>query len=118
MLWFMVVFAWFACGAIAGVIGESKGEGALSFVAGMLLGPIGIIGALASRGNKVQCHACRSWIDPKATICPYCRTEKDPVLLVLESHHHNETQRNIFLGIFVVIALILAIYGFAYRMSY
>lgn len=69
---------WFLCGIAAGLVGASKGEGILGFIVGFVLGPIGLIGAILSTGNKRRCTACRTYIDPKATLCPNCRTAVAP----------------------------------------
>mgnify|MGYP005861593351 CR=1 FL=1 len=55
----IIVLLWIVCGVIAGYIGSQKGEGGLAFIAGFLLGPIGIIGALLSNGNNIPCTYCR-----------------------------------------------------------
>jgi hypothetical protein len=34
-----------------------------------------VLGFLAMRPKKATCSKCRSKIDPKAEICPFCRTQ-------------------------------------------
>lgn len=51
------VIFWIICGGVAAMIASSKGgSGGLGFVAGLLLGPIGIIVALfmGSEAGKVE----------------------------------------------------------------
>jgi len=73
-----VLVLWLACGIIAAMIGARKGEGCLAFIAGILLGPVGIIGAVFSRGNRVECRFCRELIHRDATACPHCQREIKP----------------------------------------
>jgi hypothetical protein len=60
-------------------IGRSKGESGIEavggFVIGFLLGPIGALLALASKGNRISCPFCKQLMDPKALVCPHCRIE-------------------------------------------
>jgi hypothetical protein len=69
------VIIWIVCGIIAGMIGAQKGEGCISFIVGVLLGPIGIITAILSKGNRVKCPYCQKLIDKKAIKCPYCHSD-------------------------------------------
>jgi hypothetical protein len=72
-----LITIWVVCGIIAALIGSPKGESGSGFLAGFLLGPLGIIFALFSKGNQVTCPRCQKQIHQKATICPYCRSEID-----------------------------------------
>ena len=45
------VLLWLLCGFIAGIIGSKKGEGCVGFIVGVLLGPFGILAAIASKGK-------------------------------------------------------------------
>jgi len=70
-------------------IASKKGRSSCGFVAITLLVPfIGLIIAVAmspdqstmdqlalNQGAAVKCSACRSLIDPEATICPHCQTK-------------------------------------------
>lgn len=86
------IWIWLLMGLIAAAIGSRKGRGFTSFLVGVLLGPIGILLAIIAKPNEkkvaqeqekrhreagqVRCGACYSWIDPRATICPKCRTAR------------------------------------------
>ena len=107
-----LVVIWLVCGVIAGYIGERKGEGALSFVAGFLFGPFGMIAALLSKGNLVECPHCRSWIDPKASACPRCGRDVPETVQVVASGTW------LFWLMFGIVALGLAAYGLWYRSTY
>ena len=72
---FFSVF-WLTCWIATVAIGAKKGEGCISVITGFLLGPIGLIIALISKGNKVKCPYCQEYIDKKAIVCPYCRKEQ------------------------------------------
>jgi DNA-directed RNA polymerase subunit RPC12/RpoP len=68
------LLAWLACGLVAAAIGSRKGEGCLGFVCGLLLGPLGVVVAVLSKGNRVECPYCYEQINRKARICPFCRS--------------------------------------------
>jgi Double zinc ribbon len=38
-------------------------------------------GSMAEVQRK-QCVYCREWIDPEASVCPYCRTDQGPIAAV------------------------------------
>ncbi len=54
------VVIWFICGIIAAAIGSSKGEGFVGFIIGFILGPLGIIAAILSSGNRKDVHITKS----------------------------------------------------------
>ena len=68
----LIVF-WMCCGIGAGIIASNRGEspGAAAFW-GILLGPIGLLMALA--GGK-RCPHCQSKVHLKAAVCPKCQRE-------------------------------------------
>lgn len=62
------------CAIIGGLIGRSKGVAVDGICWGMLLGPIGIIIILFSRGNRQQPYPfCRELIHREASACPRCQ---------------------------------------------
>lgn len=85
----LLVF-WFICGIAGYMIGGSKGQGVLGFVLGFLLGPIGLLIAFLSAGNRVQCPYCRKMIDPQATKCPYCQSDVAPSRVAHAGSAHSE----------------------------
>lgn len=73
MIFFII---WIACGLISAMIASGNGSsGCVFFILGILLGPIGIIIALLSSGQK--CPECGKKISNDAKTCPYCRTKFD-----------------------------------------
>lgn len=66
---------WILCGIIAAMIGSKKGEGCLAFILGVILGPFGILIALFSTGNRIQCPYCKELIHKDANVCPHCQRE-------------------------------------------
>ena len=71
----MVVIFWILCGLIAGMIGSSKGAALSSFFLGILLGPIGVIIALVSNGDRRPCPYCKELVREKAVVCPHCQRD-------------------------------------------
>ena len=69
-----IAIFWLLCGIVSAVIGNSKGEGCFGFIIGVLLGPFGILIAIFSRGNQVDCPKCAKRIPNKATVCPFCQS--------------------------------------------
>jgi len=63
------------CAVAAGAIGARKGEPIMAAVLGLFLGPLGILFALLSKGNRIACPFCREMVDPAATVCKACRSE-------------------------------------------
>lgn len=61
------------CAIVAALIGARKGEGFLAFILGLLLGPIGILIALVSKGNRRPCPWCKETVHKEAVVCPRCR---------------------------------------------
>jgi hypothetical protein len=68
------VLLWLVCAVIAAAIGGRKGEAGSGFLIGLVFGPLGILFALLSSGNRVPCPHCKEMIHKKAKICPQCRT--------------------------------------------
>lgn len=61
-------------GFVSYLIGNKKGIATSSFFLGLILGPIGIIIVLLSKGNMISCPYCKKLIDFNALKCPYCQS--------------------------------------------
>ena len=70
MFW---AFGWLGCGIIAALIASKKGEGCLGLIVGMLFGPLGIIIAIFSKGDRIPCPFCAELIRNVAKVCPHCQ---------------------------------------------
>lgn len=68
----IVIFAMIACAVISSAIGAKKGEMANGFILGFLLGPLGVIFALISKGDRRKCPMCTELISQEATVCRHC----------------------------------------------
>jgi hypothetical protein len=64
---------WILCAPVAAIIGAKKGEFWSALIAGLVFGPLGILFAVLSRGNRLPCPYCKESIREDATICPHCR---------------------------------------------
>ncbi|NLN77115.1 MAG: hypothetical protein GX139_12520 [Armatimonadetes bacterium] len=62
-------------GRIAYEIGKKKGEGTTACIGGVLLGPIGVLMAVVSKGDRATCPFCKSLIDPAASVCSHCQRD-------------------------------------------
>jgi len=71
----IAVLIWIACGIVAAIIGSQKGEGIAGFIFGLILGPIGILVALSSSGNRRPCPYCKEMIHRQALACPRCQRD-------------------------------------------
>ena len=110
---------WFVCALFSAVVASSKGRsGAGWFVLGFLFGPLALLAAVgvAARASPDQhlfpCRACKTPIDPTATICPHCRTESpiDHDLLVRVADEKASRARKDAIWIAVIAAILVAIY--------
>jgi len=63
---------WLVCGIISAMIGARKGAAFVSFVAGVFLGPFGILIALFSKGNRITCPFCKELVHKDAVVCKHC----------------------------------------------
>lgn len=62
---------WGICGVLGGIVGSAKHSAGAGFLLGFLFGPVGVLITLALDGRP-KCHACKSRIDPEASVCPQC----------------------------------------------
>ncbi len=74
------LFLWIVCAIIAAAIGVRKGEGGKAFILGLLIGPIGMLIAAVSRGNRVACRFCKEMINPEAIVFRHCGKDLEPLL--------------------------------------
>jgi len=72
MFWAGSFFIWIASVSLAGMVGARKDAGGLGLIAGVFLGPLGVLIMLASRGNLKDCVFCKEWIRFGAVVCPRC----------------------------------------------
>jgi hypothetical protein len=72
MFWAGSFFIWIASVFLAGMVGARKDAGGLGLIAGVFLGPLGVLIMLASRGNLKDCVFCKEWIRFGAVVCPRC----------------------------------------------
>lgn len=73
----MGTLIWIASIIGSTLIGSSKGEAGSGFVAGLVLGPLGLILAILSSGDRAKCPDCRETVKRAARICPHCRARLD-----------------------------------------
>lgn len=69
VLWLIMV------GVSASVTSEKRRSGGEGLLLALFLGPVGMLFAALLPWGGRACRACREKINPKATICPFCRTE-------------------------------------------
>ena len=86
---FLLTVLFFASfwGLVAGGLGNRVNKSGTYFLVGFLLGPIGLLIILAIRSKdvekfervgKIECGACFSLIDQRASICPQCGAQRTP----------------------------------------
>ena len=72
MEWILVLVI---CGIIASILGSRKGIGVSAFFFGLILGPLGVILVLLSKGKRVACPFCDKLIYKVSPVCPHCQQE-------------------------------------------
>ena len=70
-----IALIWLVCAAISASIGAKKGEGISGFFIGLFFGPLGILIALFSKGNRIACGSCKELINKDASKCPKCTAQ-------------------------------------------
>jgi hypothetical protein len=70
------VLIWLIFGFLAAAVYRNKNRSALTgFLAGAILGPLGLVLALASSDNMARCPMCAEKVQPKAFVCKHCGHE-------------------------------------------
>ena len=74
-----IIFFLLICGVIGAALRSSKNEAGAGFLAGLLLGPLGILIAVlmpasekARARTEKQCPDCAEWVKQEATVCKHC----------------------------------------------
>ena len=68
-----LIVIWIISGFIASYIYKNRGRpGIVGFLAGFLLGPLGIILALVTPSNLPKCPYCAEHVRPEAIVCKHC----------------------------------------------
>lgn len=70
-----ILYMWFTCLVATAMVGARKGEIIISILMGLFLGPLGLVIALLSRGDRGPCPFCREWVSPRAVICSHCHSK-------------------------------------------
>jgi hypothetical protein len=82
---------WLACGLIGALVGADKGLTGFGFLAGFVLGPIGVLvvavmqprpqpaGSTTLAPGMRTCPACAESVRAEATICRYCQRDLPPL---------------------------------------
>lgn len=71
----IIIAFWVLCGILGYLIGQAKGRGEEGAVAGLLLGPLGLLFMLGAKDKRRRCPHCREPIAAEATVCPHCQRE-------------------------------------------
>ena len=73
----LLLLVWFFFALIGVLIGKNKGQTVEGFIAGLLLGPIGILW-LVSQKPKEKCPECGGVLEGKFKKCKHCGSEINP----------------------------------------
>lgn len=72
----IVIPVWLICGIVAALIYQSKGRSGVSgCLGGVILGPIGLLLAIASSDARRKCPHCAERIQKDAKVCPHCQRD-------------------------------------------
>jgi hypothetical protein len=104
---------------ISAAVGGRKGMAVSGAVAGLTLGPLGLIWIAVQKGNRRQCPACREDIDRLATVCSHCRTPVEPLTGPAGEGLGKPLPRWVGITVFVIFVVVPAVYfasAFAFAM--
>jgi hypothetical protein len=69
-----IVIIWIIFALIGAAIGQKKSKTLEGFVAGLLLGPIGLIWIIVAKA-KYRCPKCQGAVEKGVTKCRHCGSE-------------------------------------------
>jgi len=69
------IIVWLVCVITATIIGSGKGTGVSAFFYGLILGPLGVVLVLISKGKRVACPFCKKLNYITSTVCIHCDKE-------------------------------------------
>lgn len=72
------IIIWIVSIIIGVMVGSKKGEGCISLIMCVLLGPFWLPVVFFSKGNKTKCIYCQELVDKKAIVCPHCQKDIGP----------------------------------------
>ena len=67
--------SWLLFVIAAGMVGAQKGQTFGGIMLGIFFGPLGLMLALLSTGDRLGCPMCMELFAPGARICPHCQTK-------------------------------------------
>jgi hypothetical protein len=71
----MMWLAWIVCPIVGAFIGNARGRALGGFLAGLLLGPLGLIVAFMLKPMGRECASCRGIVPAQATKCLHCGSD-------------------------------------------
>lgn len=71
----VITVGWFLCALIGAWVGSGKNETFGGFMLGLLLGPLGLLIAIISPGDRRACPHCAEKVLRAAKVCPHCQRE-------------------------------------------
>lgn len=104
-----LLLVWLVCAVVAWMIGRKKGTPGIGFLAGLLLGPIGVLAIILSSGDRAPCPFCREPVRAGATACPHCQRDlPQPEAPSTAPSHQKPLFSPAFGGLMVILLVIVA----------
>lgn len=69
------VALWLLFGIAGAIVGSRKDQVIAGFLAGVLLGPLGLLIVILVPGSGFDCPYCRERVKRGASVCPHCRRQ-------------------------------------------
>ncbi|MGC8839784.1 MAG: zinc ribbon domain-containing protein [Anaerolineae bacterium] len=108
----IAILVWLAFGVLTGYICQKKGIGfGWGCALGFLLGPIGTLIALLSKGRLRRCPYCAEMVRPEATVCKHCGKDLPPLEPAAPAVTREPSRASRMVGIAILVVLGLVIAG-------
>ena len=73
------------------------------------MGPIGVLTAIISKGNRVKCPYCKGYVDRKAVKCPHCQSDIELTQVIIDQKKRNLITIAVIIGAAILIIILIMV---------